>query len=209
MYGCGVQQPSWYWYLAFWWQYKASKDDIHFIFSPLMYFTSSACELKKIHCLEFCGILLNSLGSWSNTVKWLSFPRTLFLGMESSIFLIKESWQGDFSQWSPGLAQNLRRQRCKHLIFRSLLGKDTRGHTSLARLSNLQHHSGSQVFGLTLDEMVEIQSKAMWAGKHWLLEQSVWFPPFLWRSSFGWMSTPETKCFQIFGRNRNALFSTF
>lgn len=74
----------------------------------------------------------------------------LFLGMERSIFLIKENWQGDFSQCSPGLAQNVRRQGCKRLIFRFLPGKDARGHISLAMRSNLLHHGGSQILGLTL-----------------------------------------------------------
>lgn len=162
----------------------------------------------KMYSLELCEILLNSSGPWSNIVKWLSFSM-LFLGMERSIFLIKENWQGDFSQCSPGLAQNVRRQGCKRLIFRSLPGKAARGHISLAVRSNLLHHGGSQILGLTLAQMVEIQSKAMWPGKHRILEQRVWFLPFLWRSSFGWKSTPGTKCFQIFGRKRNALFSTF
>lgn len=85
----------------------------------------------------------------------------LFLGMERSISLIKENWQGDFLQCSLGLAQNVRRQGCKHLIFRSFPGKDAGGHISLAMISNLQHHSGSQVLGLTLAQMVEIQSKAV------------------------------------------------
>lgn len=162
-----------------------------------------------MHSLEFCGILPNSLGWWSNIANWLGFSIMLFLGMETSIFLIKENWQVDVLQYSPGLAQNLRHQGHKHLIFRSLPGKDARGHISLVMLTNLQHHSGSQVFSLTFSQMVEIQSKAMWPGKHWILEQSVWFLPFLWRYSFGWKSTPGTKCFQIFGKKRNALFSIF
>lgn len=73
----------------------------------------------------------------------------LFLGMKRRIFLIKESWQVNVLQYSPGLAQNLRHQGHKHLIFRFLPGKDERGHISLVMLSNLQHHSGSQVFSLT------------------------------------------------------------
>lgn len=165
--------------------------------------------IEKTHTLELCGILLNSSGPWSNIVKWLSFSIMLFLGMERSIFLIKENWQGDLLQCSPGLAQNGRRQGCKHLIFGSLPGKDARGHIAPATRSSRLYHSGSRAFGLTLVQMVEIQSKAMWPGKHRILEQSVWFLPFLWRSSFGWKSTPGTKRFQIFGRKRNALFSTF
>ena len=158
-----------------------------------------------MHSLEFCGILLNSSRPWSNIANWLCFSIMLFLGMEGSIFLIKENWQGDFLQCSPGLTQNSRCQGCKHLILRSLPGKDARGHISLV----MQHHGGSPVFGLTFAQMVEIQSKAMWPGKHRVLEQSVWFLPFLWRYSFGWKSTPGTKYFQIFGRKRNALFSIF
>lgn len=162
-----------------------------------------------MHSLEFCGILLNSSRPWSNIANWLCFSIMLFLGMEGSIFLIKENWQGDFLQYSPGLTQNLRHQGCKHLIFRSLPGKDAREHISLAMHSNLQHHGGSQVFGLTFAQMVEIQSKAVWPGKCRVLEWSVWFLPCLRRYSFSWESTPGTKHFQISGRKRNALFLIF
>lgn len=85
----------------------------------------------------------------------------LFLGMERSIFLIKENWQGDLLHCSPGLAQNGRRQGCKHLIFGSLPGKDARGHIALATCSSQLYHGGSRAFGPTLVQMVEIQSKAM------------------------------------------------
>lgn len=188
---------------------KSSKE-LYIFYSHVIDISFILCLwIEKMRTLELCGILLNSSGPWSNIVKWLSFSIMLFLGMERSIFLIKENWQGDLLQCSPGLAQNGRRQGCKHLIFRSLPGKDTRGHIALATRSSRLHHGGSQAFGLTLAQMVEIQSKAMWPGKHRILEQSVWFLPFLWRSSFGWKSTPGTKCFQTFGRKRNALFSTF
>lgn len=75
------------------------------ILMSLIYHSSFACELKKMHTLELCGILPNSSGPWSNIVKWLSFSIMLFLGMERSIFLIKENWQGDLLQCSPGLAK--------------------------------------------------------------------------------------------------------
>lgn len=58
----------------------------------------------------------------------------LFLGMERSIFLLKENWQGDLLQCSPGLAQN-GRQGCKYLIFGSLPGKDARGHIAPRRVA--------------------------------------------------------------------------
>lgn len=46
-----------------------------------------------------------------------------------------------------------------HLLI--LAGNDTRGHIFLLMLSNVQHCSGSQTFGLTHDEVVKLQSKAM------------------------------------------------